>query len=78
MRDKHISEYLIGTPKLGELSRRRARSTRAFARGFRARSPVAHGGAASARVRDRGLRPIKAECRRWAGQGPQQEQEARW
>ena len=25
MRDKHISEYLIGTPKLGELSRRRAR-----------------------------------------------------
>jgi Protein of unknown function (DUF3775) len=46
MRDKHISEYLIGTPKLGDYL-------------------------------EEGLGPIKAECRRWAGQGPQQEQEAR-
>jgi len=46
MRDKHISEYLIGTPKLGDYL-------------------------------EEGLGPMKAECRRWAGQGPQQEQEAR-
>lgn len=77
MRDKHIPDYLIGTPSSTIIWKKGSPNS-----GFRLRISSAIACSSRrrgnrGRVRDRGLRLVKAGCWRRAGQAPQEEQEAR-